>query len=115
MFNKIFYWGIFLILLFATTANSQTLTIKGNVTNSETNLPLPNSNVFIPKLNIGTTTDFNGLYEIENLKIGSYTIKDSYIGFKTIFKNVTLTKDATLNFKLIVVKLNEIPSFGGRP
>lgn len=109
MFNKISYWGILLISLFASIANSQTLTVKGKVTNSQNNEPLPNSSIFITQLNIGSTTNANGFYEIKDLKVGNYTLKGSYLGFETLSKIVFLKNDTTLNFDLIPkeILLNE--------
>ncbi|MCF6268109.1 MAG: TonB-dependent receptor [Melioribacteraceae bacterium] len=100
MFNKLSYWGVLLITLFAVTANSQTFTLKGKVTNSQNNQPLPNSNIFITEINSGSSTDMGGIYFIENLKDGIYTITCSYLGFQTISKSVTITEGTTLNFSL---------------
>ncbi len=100
MFNKLSYWGFFLILFFATTTNSQTLTLKGTVTNSVTNKPLPNCNIFIEQLNIGTTTNEFGFYSIENLNEGSLNISASFIGFETLTKNYNFKESSTINFKL---------------
>ncbi len=100
MFNKLSHWGILLITLFATTVNSQTFTLKGKVTNSQNNQPLPNSNIFISEINTGSSSDKDGIYLIENLKNGIYTIKCTYLGFQTISKSVTITESTTLNFSL---------------
>ncbi len=100
MFNKLSYWGVLLILLFATIANSQTLTLKGTVTNLRTNKPLPNCNIFIEQFNIGTTSDEFGFYLIKNLNEGSINITASFVGFETLTKNYNLKENSTLNFKL---------------
>ncbi len=100
MFKKLSYWGVLLILLFATIANSQTLTLKGTVTNSRTNKPLPNCNIYIEQFSIGTTSDEFGFYLIKNLNKGSINITVSFIGFETLTKNYNLKENSTLNFKL---------------
>ncbi len=100
MFNKLSYWGFLLILFFATTTNSQTLTLKGTVTNSVTNKPLPNCNIFIKQLNIGTTTNEVGFYSIENLTKSNLSITLSFLGFETLTKNYNLEESSTIDFKL---------------
>ena len=87
-------------MFFATIANSQTLTLKGTVTNSVTNKPLPNCNVFIEQLNIGTTSNEFGFYLIKNLNTGSIKITASFVGFEALTKNYNLKENSTLNFKL---------------
>jgi iron complex outermembrane receptor protein len=100
VYNKLSYWGILLILLFATIANSQTLTLKGTVTNSETTLPLPNCNIFIEQLDIGTITNANGFYLIENLNENNLSISASFVGFKTVTEKINLENNFNLNFEL---------------
>lgn len=99
--NRLFYWSILLALLFAVTANSQTITLSGKVTNSETTKPIPNCNVFIKNLNIGTTTDLSGFYSIENLLSGKYIIVVSFVGFNTKEILIDLTADSLLAINLI--------------
>lgn len=55
--------------------------LKGVVTDSETNTPLSNVNIFVQELGNGTTTDEAGAYSI-TLPQGSYNLRVSYIGYK---------------------------------
>ena len=100
MFNYLFRFVVIFILLFSSLAYSQSVTIKGQVTDSETNLPLPNCNIILKPLDIGTATDANGFYQINNLPKGEYIFSVSFIGFNTIAKKITLTKNKILNFSL---------------
>ena len=53
-------------LLFLINVNAQSLTrVKGTVIDAKTKEPLPFVNVVFKGANIGTTTDFDGKYEIE--------------------------------------------------
>ena len=110
MFYKIFKLNfIFIFLLFTSFVTSQTFTIKGKITDSKTNLPLPNCNIIIRPLKTGTSTDINGFYRIKNLGKGEYNISVSFIGFNTATKRIVLTKNMVLNFSLIPknILLNE--------
>lgn len=83
---------IFGILLGA-CAYAQTATtgsIVGKITDKEYNdEPLAFVNVLIKGTTTGTTSDFSGLYSIDNLSAGSYTLVFSFIGYET--REVTLT------------------------
>ncbi|SFS35038.1 iron complex outermembrane recepter protein [Zhouia amylolytica] len=70
-------------------------TVRGVVTEASSGLPLPGVNVIVKGTTTGTTTDFDGNYEIE-AENGSI-LQFSYIGFQTIEKPVT---EATLNVAL---------------
>ncbi|WP_028377382.1 TonB-dependent receptor [Leeuwenhoekiella sp. MAR_2009_132] len=48
------------------------------------NEPLPFATVQIKGTTKGTTTDFDGLYEIANVEAGSYTVVFSFVGYETV-------------------------------
>lgn len=52
----------------------------------------------------GTSTDDNGVFEISSLSEGKYTLKMSFIGFKTIEKVIAISKNTTL--ETIVLKVD---------
>ncbi|WP_010231775.1 TonB-dependent receptor [Gillisia marina] len=55
---------------------------------------LPFANVIIKGTNLGTTTDIDGLYVIENLKPGIYTVVFSFVGYETLeAPNITVVAD----------------------
>ena len=59
-------------------------TIIGTVIDNEfENEPLPFANVYIKGTTIGTTTDFDGNYEL-TVDQGTYTVVFSFIGYKTV-------------------------------
>jgi TonB-dependent receptor len=58
------------------------------------NEPLPFANVSIKGTTKGATTDFDGLYKIENLAPGVYTIIFSFVGYETVeVPNVEIVAD----------------------
>jgi len=46
--------------------------------------------VSVPKLNIGTTTDHNGKYDLKNIPYGRWQLTISYIGYETYQGEVTI-------------------------
>ena len=75
-----------LLLLAATIASAQSNgSIAGKLTDKEFNdEPLAFANVIIKGTTKGTTTDFDGLYEIANLEPGTYIVLYSYLGYETV-------------------------------
>jgi hypothetical protein len=59
--------------------------IVGKLTDKDfNNEPLAFANVIIKDSSKGTTSDFDGLYEIANLEPGTYTIVYSFVGYETV-------------------------------
>ncbi|GAA4972466.1 TonB-dependent receptor [Algibacter aquimarinus] len=76
---------ILLLLLFTSVAfNAQTGSVKGKLTDKEyNNEPLAFANVLIKGTTTGTTSDFDGLYEFNDLDTGAYTLVFSFVGYET--------------------------------
>lgn len=51
----------------------------------------------------GTIADQQGGFLIEGLKEGSYTVKISYMGYKSLERNVTIAHDQTLNLHTLTL------------
>lgn len=62
--------------------------------------PIPGANVIIEGSTKGTVTNQDGNYSLK-LAQGNYVVEVSYVGFKTIKKEVSLNADKTLNFSLV--------------
>ncbi|MFD2433888.1 carboxypeptidase-like regulatory domain-containing protein [Mesonia maritima] len=74
---------LFLSMLATVSYSQETGSIKGSLSDKETdNQPLPFANVVIKGTSKGTTTDFDGLYEINNVEPGTYTIVFSLLDTK---------------------------------
>jgi len=85
---------LILSLLLLTTVLSyaqNTGTIVGKLTDKEyNNEPLAFANVLIKGTTKGTTSDFDGLYELANVDPGNYTLVLSFVGYQTIEIPVTV-------------------------
>ena len=84
--------------------------IVGVVKDAESSTTLIGVSLYEEQLQLGTTTDERGRYEL-SLPIGEHSLRISYIGYTTVYKKVTVgTKPLTLNIKLQPVseKLSEV-------
>lgn len=75
-------------------------TITGHVFSKETGEPLPYANIILQGTTIGTATDFDGKFILENIKEGTYFIIVSYSGYLSEEKQIKVSDDLELNFNL---------------
>jgi len=86
------------LLVFSFTNAQESGTISGALSDKETNnSPLPFANVIIKGTSKGTTTDFDGLYTLDNLDPGTYSVEFSFVGYevKTIDNVVVKSGEIT--------------------
>jgi hypothetical protein len=68
------------VLLFAGTTGK----LKGKVTDLKTGEPLIGANVIVVGTSLGAQTGSSGEYSISNLSAGTYTLRCSFISYKTV-------------------------------
>jgi len=80
---------VFLIplLLLGTFAFAQT-TVTGTVVD-QNNEPIPGANVVIVGKAIGTTTDFDGLFNLETSEVPPFQLEFSALGYSSVTENVS--------------------------
>ena len=96
-----------LILLTASGALAEpTGSILGRVTDAKTGVVLPDADVFILDTKKNAVTDENGYFVIENVPVGTYTLKVKIIGYKvsekteaTVNQGRTTIQDCKLELK----------------
>ena len=71
----------FLVILLASTV-ALAQQVSGTVTEADSGAPLPGATVVVKGTNIGTTTDFDGVFQLSGVS-GDATLVISYIGFDT--------------------------------
>ena len=92
----------FLLIIFAFHTNAQNHKFRGKVIDQNKN-PLPGASIFIKDQNKGTTTNFNGEFEIE-IKKGFHTLEISFVGYTTLTQKGMFTGSQPMIF---VLKTNE--------
>lgn len=99
-FSILILWIITLSIGF-----SQNSSISGKITNEKTGEELIGANVVIEGSLIGSTTNINGEYKINNLKDGIYSLKVSFISYEDkIINNVIIKNKSNI---VIDIKLSE--------
>ena len=89
---------IFLFLFVSVLTNAQKVTVSGKIVNKNQEV-LAGATVLIKETNQGISTDLDGNFTFK-LNKGPFTIKVSFIGFKTIEKNVYVDKDKAFTIVL---------------
>lgn len=97
-----------IILMMAGSMYAQNITVSGTVTDGE--MPLPGVNVFVDGTNNGTTTDFDGNYNLTDVASNA-TLRFSFMGYEAqevavngrTQINVTMQDDAEALSEVVVV------------
>lgn len=75
--------------------------IAGIVIDKKTNLPLEGVNVQIVGTDLGAASSDDGQFIILNIPPGNYTVRASYIGYKTaIYKDINVSIDLTTRLEI---------------
>ncbi len=114
------YIIIFFMMSFSLHAQ-KTGKIKGTIIDSNTKEAMPGANIILEGTYYGAATDFNGKFVIGKIKPGSYTVKVSLIGFKTMkFTNIKVTAnrstllDVTLEETVLTME-QDVVVIGDKP
>ncbi|MBD3403463.1 TonB-dependent receptor [candidate division GN15 bacterium] len=93
---KRLFAAVALICLLVTGSawSAVTGSITGVITDAQTNEPLIGVSVAVVGTNLGAVTDENGKYMINNVPVGTYTLRMSAVGFGTLeVSNVGVSAD----------------------
>lgn len=79
---------------------AQSGSIQGTVT-SQTGEVLPGANIYLVELERGASADIDGSYTITGVPFGTYTIRTTYVGYKSTQEQVPVdTETTTYNIQL---------------
>ena len=82
MFKKLIYIAMFLLIMAENLFSDVGNFVSGTVTDRN-NEPLVGANIILKGTFLGSTTDMNGFYKIDDIDPGKYTIFVSYIGYRS--------------------------------
>jgi hypothetical protein len=93
---------LLLMLLLPGIMFAQSGKIRGTVVDAKTKDPLIGANIVVQGTNMGASTDVDGAYLLLNVPVGTYQIKASYVGYRTVTisnvrVNSNLTSEANLD------------------
>jgi TonB-dependent receptor len=121
MKTKMLFRSISVILFLAgisINAQSQRGNIQG-VISDVNGIYLPGANVFIPELNKGAISDFDGLFNILGVPEGTYTVQISYLGYEDVEQDVIVNPGRTSTLKVVMTSssmdLQEVQVVGWGP
>jgi iron complex outermembrane receptor protein len=101
----------FFLLLGSISIKAQNGKINGKILLSD-NTPAESVVISLKNTKYSTIANFNGFYEIKNIKPGNYILSINGLGTKVVTENITINSNQTLtkNFKLTENKeeLNEV-------
>ena len=98
-----FKYKLSFLVFFVFTFNSfsqEKFTISGTISDSNSNETLIGVNIYVPELEIGTTTNEYGFYSL-TLPKGTHKIEFSYVGFQTILQEITLNQNTKISIPLV--------------
>jgi hypothetical protein len=97
------------------TAQSPTQTIRGQILDADSKITLPGANVIVLGTDpiLGTSTDMDGQFKIENVPVGRHHIQITFLGYQEqVIPNVLLEsgKQMVLTIELVesLTKLKEV-------
>lgn len=95
---------IFFSLLIVNNGFTQLATITGNVHSK--NEPIEFANIFIEEIKSGTVSDESGFFEITRIRPGNYTLRVTYIGFKTSEIELTVKYGEDISLEIEIIPLD---------
>ena len=107
VFNQLLFAFLFLFCLSANVvAQNITQTIRGSVVDQDSKNALIGATIYVASSTdgLGTTTDLDGQFKLENVPIGRTTLQISYLGYEEkIIPNLLLEsgKETILNIELV--------------
>ncbi|MFH0991904.1 MAG: TonB-dependent receptor [bacterium] len=76
-------------------------TITGTVKSDQGEL-LIGANVYLLENRLGTSSDLNGNFTLRSIKLAEYTLRVSYMGYKSVAQKVTVRAGSALRFNIVL-------------
>lgn len=95
----------FLVFISVFSLNAQSGLIRGVIIDNEFQDPVPFTNITVKEVGTGTTSDFDGNYEIE-LSEGVYTLMFSFMGYETL--EISDVKVSSQELAVVNVTMNTL-------
>lgn len=89
----------FCFFQFAITFAQEKFTISGTISDANSNETLIGVNIYVPELQIGTSTNAYGFYSL-TLPEGMYKVEFSYVGYQTVFEEISFLQNVKKNLSL---------------
>lgn len=105
MHSRTIFTFLLIVLSLPLVAQPLTQTIRGVIVDKQSDFPLVGVNIVVTSVDplIGTSTDIDGSFRLENVPIGRHSLEISYLGYETItLGNILLNsaKEVEVNIEL---------------
>lgn len=87
---------LFAGFMFAGTVYAQNGSLQGSVSDASNGDVLPGANIYIIDLQKGAAADIDGNFIINNIPVGTYTVRASYLGYKQLEQQVEISAGANI-------------------
>ena len=104
MKNFISFSAAFLLLLVASLSYAQQGKVKGFVYDKENGEPVLFTNVTIKGTTLGSSTDVNGYYTINNVPVGDQFLSVTYLGYDTLSVPIVVSEKKIVSKNLHLTK-----------
>ena len=81
--------------------NNEVIPVIMGMIKSNLSEPIIGAHITIDGTLVGTTSDLNGKFNIVNIKPGTYSLRISAIGYKTITREITLDGNSPITLDII--------------
>ena len=89
---------LLLLLLNASVVMAQSGNVKGVIKDAQTKEPLPFSNTVLVGTSLGSAADNEGHFTIKNIPVGSYTLRATYVGYKSQEVKIDVVQGRTTEY-----------------
>ncbi len=90
------FYPLYFAIVFVSGISAQNGVLYGTVTDGGLQEPLAFANVYIAEMNLGATTDLDGVYRITGIPEGTYQVTFSYLGYESISQQIVMQEGARL-------------------
>ncbi|GBE28002.1 catecholate siderophore receptor CirA [bacterium BMS3Bbin03] len=94
--KKLIFYFCLMALFFSGNLYAAGGVVRGRITDSQTGDALPGANILIVGTTMGAASDLKGYYIIQNIPPGVYTLKVSFIGYRTKKLKITVVPGRTI-------------------
>lgn len=92
------------LFAFSLTSLAQTGMISGKISDADSTISLSGISVYLEGTSMGTTTNGNGFYQIQNIPDGSYQMIVSAIGYTSIKQRISINAGEKLKFNFSLLE-----------
>ena len=76
--------------------------VTGKVVDYHTGNPVPRANIFVEELQLGTVTNDEGRFTLQDVPSGRYTLRASHVAYETAEQEVKITPDDPINEDILL-------------